>query len=303
MQKNYRFFSFIISIFFHIIILFSFSFEVSKKKQINNISINILPKNFIVHKDLFIAPDTKKKITDTKESKNNVYKTTPNTNSELPKKSKKIESSKKNPNVNVNNTSAKIDKSLNKTNSKTNNNSSKTATKNPQNKNASSKKASDNSKLTKNHAPQKKIMKKEQETQKNKEIDNHEMDPISSTLRSLEETSISNNPGKLVKNSQTSLDPKSIIKAKIEENWFHQVNLEKNNITIEILVRVLIAKDKKISNVKIKDVKCSADQEICNILVESAVKAIFLSSPIQELNEEDYELWKDFELLFDPSKN
>lgn len=71
----------------------------------------------------------------------------------------------------------------------------------------------------------------------------------------------------------------------------------------EIIVSISFNKDGIVQKVIIKDKNCYAlSNSVCQALEESAKRAVWLASPIEGLNPERYNSWKEFNLRFDPSK-
>ncbi|MBF8246617.1 MAG: hypothetical protein ISN64_01305 [Rickettsia sp.] len=291
-MREYRLAAFTISILFHVIIISILSLEFNNKKLQKNIQISFIPAHYLNSNEISLSNSKKKE--EMINGKSSKIQSPKFEKTGEKKVNKKILSSKQETKKNNSNSKSELINNSKK--------SSEITKKNDKNTNSKKPLPSNQKKINKENNTAKKLPEKNiKETSKNnsKIID----DPISSTLRSLEETNLSNKLTQEKKNisSINSLDTQSIIKNKIEKNWFHQVNLEKNNIQIEILIKILIAKDKTIKNVKVKDLKCSAEQDVCNLLVESAIKAIFTSSPFTELDEKNYTSWKDIELLFNPN--
>lgn len=71
----------------------------------------------------------------------------------------------------------------------------------------------------------------------------------------------------------------------------------------EINVFITCNKDGTIQNVKVTSKICYAlSASVCQALEESAIRAVWLASPIVGLDPERYNIWKEFKFRFDPSK-
>lgn len=168
-----------------------------------------------------------------------------------------------------------------------------------------------------------KIEKKPQNTEKkpqNTEKKNKQIDEIDALLKNLEQNSEGNNQKSNKYNSIKSKDVKAIsdspfdedkelsisetalIKQQLERNW--NIPLGTENIEkAKIRVYIALNKDGTIKQVEVKNKICpNISEATCRILVDNAKRAVFKSSPIEGLNPDRYDEWKEFYFIFD-SKN
>lgn len=99
-----------------------------------------------------------------------------------------------------------------------------------------------------------------------------------------------------------SVSEKAMITKQIEDHWnipLGAQHLELLRVTLYIALNI----DGAVAQIKIIDKKCQAASEnLCQILVNSACRAVRNASPFQNLSAERYNSWKEFQFCFDPSK-
>jgi flagellar biosynthesis GTPase FlhF len=94
----------------------------------------------------------------------------------------------------------------------------------------------------------------------------------------------------------------ALIKGQIEKHWNIPVGAE-NIDQAKIILYIAFHEDGSVKQVQIKDKACpSLSPSICQALADSAVRAVWQASPIENLSKERYSSWKEFNLGFDPSK-
>ena len=97
--------------------------------------------------------------------------------------------------------------------------------------------------------------------------------------------------------------PQSIISIKnqIEKHWRPPV-AAKNLKDARVILHITLNKDGSVKEASIKDVICPPNvDEICKLTAESAVRAVRQASPIKNLPTDRYDIWKEFNMLFNPS--
>lgn len=101
--------------------------------------------------------------------------------------------------------------------------------------------------------------------------------------------------------SPLSVTEKMLIKKQIEKQWQPPVGaLSIENIQVILHLKVL--EDGTITDVKIKDVLCPAGAEqTCDLVAQSSARAAKKASPLQNLRPNRYDIWREFDLRFDPS--
>lgn len=103
-------------------------------------------------------------------------------------------------------------------------------------------------------------------------------------------------------NSPLSITEKLIIKKQIESNWQPPIGLE-NLEDMRILLYMKLNEDGSVSSLDIKNIVCpAATIATCKIFAESVVRAIKKANPLENLSPNRYDIWKEFELNFDPSQ-
>ena len=101
--------------------------------------------------------------------------------------------------------------------------------------------------------------------------------------------------------SPLSITEKLLVKGQVEKNWRPPVGLERL-ADVRVLVHMTFEKNGEIKEVTIKDIICPLNSEnTCKLTVESAIRAVRQSSPIENLPLDRYDIWKEFDLIFDPS--
>ena len=96
--------------------------------------------------------------------------------------------------------------------------------------------------------------------------------------------------------------PQSIISIKnqIEKHWRPPVNA-KGLKDVRVVLHITLNKNGSVKDASIKDVICPPNaNETCKITAESCIKVVKEISPYK-LRDEEYDTWKEFNMLFDPS--
>jgi outer membrane biosynthesis protein TonB len=161
--------------------------------------------------------------------------------------------------------------------------------------------------------------KKEKEKPKPKKPAKQEEDPLDKIMKELEKESEGQSTTSLNKNtvskaeegkfatgnhdgeSPLSVTEKLLIKKQIEEQWQPPVgaaSLEE----VQVILHLKVLEDGTISEVKIKEVLCpTGASQTCDLVAHSAARAAKKASPLKNLRPNRYDIWKEFDLRFDPS--
>ncbi len=100
------------------------------------------------------------------------------------------------------------------------------------------------------------------------------------------------------KNLPLSITEQQIIRNQIEKNWniLNLKHLKGGSVTLKLYMNP----DGTIRKVDVKKVICyNPNQDVCKIIIENAIRAVWKSSPIVNLQYERYSIWQEYELLFD----
>lgn len=102
-------------------------------------------------------------------------------------------------------------------------------------------------------------------------------------------------------NSPLSVTEKLIVKRQIEQNWRPPIGAE-NLEDVRVLLHMQLNEDGSLKELKLIGVHCpTLAAETCQLAVDSAVRAVKKSVPLENLMPERYDVWKEFDLHFDPS--
>jgi hypothetical protein len=151
---------------------------------------------------------------------------------------------------------------------------------------------------------------------KKKKINSSDLDSL---LKNLEQSSQGNNnkskkytrsqqnkdeqesKGQYKENLTLSINERALIKQQIEKQWNIQIGA-KNIEQVKIVLYIALNKNGSISIVKVQDAICpNIPQSSCQIIIDSAIRAVQKASPIENLDPMRYDSWKEFNFLFDPS--
>lgn len=165
--------------------------------------------------------------------------------------------------------------------------------------------------------PKKKEEEKKKEEDKKKENDKKKQkqkeDELEAILKSVEKTASQNSakPKDAAKDktsastskSETyddslplSISEKDAIRSQIERNWSPPIGARDAH-DLKVVLEISLLQDGTVTDVKVKN-KSSNPTFIA--AAESAVRAVKMSSPLQNLPPDKYGSWKDVELVFDP---
>lgn len=97
-----------------------------------------------------------------------------------------------------------------------------------------------------------------------------------------------------------SISEEQAIRQQIERHWNVPIGVQDAGemvITLYIALKI----DGTVDQVKVVDAKCPASAAAtCKAAVDSAVRAVWQASPLQNLSAMRYDSWKDFQISFDP---
>lgn len=103
-------------------------------------------------------------------------------------------------------------------------------------------------------------------------------------------------------NSPLSITEKLMIKRQIESHWQPPIGLQELE-DMRILLYIKLKEDGSVSELDIKNVICpKSGISTCKIFAESVVRAVKQANPLENLSPQRYDVWKEFELYFDPSQ-
>ncbi|WP_410526139.1 energy transducer TonB [Rickettsia endosymbiont of Aspidapion aeneum] len=172
--------------------------------------------------------------------------------------------------------------------------------------------------------PVKEIKKEAQiKKEKPKEIKKKEKntDDLDSLLKNLEQSSEGNNlksskysrskqedkgkesKGNYREGSPLSISEMALIKKQIERQWNNIPAGARNNNKVQVILNITLDKIGNVEQVKIKEAICpNIAGSVCEALVDSAVRAVWQASPIENLEPARFNYWKEINFSFDPSK-
>ena len=108
----------------------------------------------------------------------------------------------------------------------------------------------------------------------------------------LEEKPVSYTPDSLSK------DEKTLIMSQVEEKWIPVVGDPKN---VEVKISLELETDGTVIKAEVTRIICLlGDEKICQLVAESAKRAVKNASPIKNLQPDRYDLWKKFDIDFYP---
>lgn len=97
-----------------------------------------------------------------------------------------------------------------------------------------------------------------------------------------------------------SITETMLIRRQIEKHWSPPVGLDSAG-GVQILITLTLSKNAHIKKLKVKNVICpKRNIAVCRLVAESALRAVKKASPIKNLSPDRYDIWGEFDLLFDP---
>jgi outer membrane biosynthesis protein TonB len=98
-----------------------------------------------------------------------------------------------------------------------------------------------------------------------------------------------------------SISEISLIKQQIERVWNKPIGIQ-NLEQLRVTLYIALNQDGSVKEVKVKETICPNITKIaCDALSDSAMRAVWQASPINNLDPQRYNSWKEFNFLFDPS--
>ncbi|WP_375331761.1 cell envelope integrity protein TolA [Candidatus Tisiphia endosymbiont of Temnostethus pusillus] len=98
-----------------------------------------------------------------------------------------------------------------------------------------------------------------------------------------------------------SISEISLIKQQIERVWSKPIGIQ-NLEQLRVTLYIALNQDGSVKEVKVKETICPNITKIaCDALSDSAMRAVWQASPINNLDPQRYNSWKEFNFLFDPS--
>ncbi|MCC8483808.1 MAG: energy transducer TonB [Rickettsia endosymbiont of Labidopullus appendiculatus] len=100
-----------------------------------------------------------------------------------------------------------------------------------------------------------------------------------------------------------SINEISLIKQQIERLWSKPIGIQ-NLEQLRVILYITLNKDGSVKEVKVKETICpNITKTACDALSDSAMRAVWQASPINNLDPQRYDSWKEFNFLFNPSNS
>ncbi len=97
-----------------------------------------------------------------------------------------------------------------------------------------------------------------------------------------------------------SITETMLIRRQIEKHWSPPVGLDSAS-GVQVMLSLKLTKDANIKQLKIKNVICpKRNIGVCRLVAESTLRAVRKAMPIKNLSADRYDIWGEFDLLFDP---
>lgn len=98
-----------------------------------------------------------------------------------------------------------------------------------------------------------------------------------------------------------SISELQAIKQQIERHWNIPIGAQ-NAGDIQITLYIALSIDGSVEQVKLIERICPASNGIvCQASIDSAIRAVWLASPFQDLSQARYDSWREFQITCDPS--
>lgn len=168
---------------------------------------------------------------------------------------------------------------------------------------------------------EKKEEKKPIEKPKEKKKQEPKTDELDSLLKNLEESSESDNVKSNKHKRSEKVDNKkeakgvyteglplsdsesSLIKRQIERHWNNIPAGARGNNKVKIIISITLDKAGNVEQAKVKEKICPGiPNNVCEALTDSAVRAVWKASPIENLDPTRFNHWKEINFNFDPSR-
>jgi len=105
--------------------------------------------------------------------------------------------------------------------------------------------------------------------------------------------------GQYDESNALSISEEQAIRQQIERNWNVPVGVQHAGdilITLSIAIKI----DGTVEQVKLVDSRCPPEMGGCRAAIDSAIRAVWQASPLQNLSSARYNSWKAFQISFDP---
>ncbi|MCC8416839.1 MAG: energy transducer TonB [Rickettsia endosymbiont of Gnoriste bilineata] len=100
-----------------------------------------------------------------------------------------------------------------------------------------------------------------------------------------------------------SISEISLIKQQIERLWSKPIGIQ-NLEQLRVILYIALNKDGSVKEVKAKETICpNITKTACDALSDSAMRAVWQASPVNNLDPQRYDSWKEFNFLFNPSNS
>jgi len=96
-----------------------------------------------------------------------------------------------------------------------------------------------------------------------------------------------------------SISEEQAIRQQIERQWNVPAGVQ-NAGEILITLSIAIKIDGSVEQVKLVESKCPPERGGCRAAIDSAIRAVWQASPLQNLSSSRYDSWKAFQISFDP---
>lgn len=95
----------------------------------------------------------------------------------------------------------------------------------------------------------------------------------------------------------------SLIKRQIERHWNNIPAGARGNNKVKIIISIILDKAGNVEQAKVKEKICPGiPNSVCEALADSAVRAVWKASPIENLDPARFNHWKEINFNFDPSR-
>ncbi len=106
--------------------------------------------------------------------------------------------------------------------------------------------------------------------------------------------------GKFNEDKPLSLSEQDTIKHQIQDKWNVPIGVQ-NASDMLITVYISLKPDGSVNQVKLLEITCpSGFDVVCKAAGDSAVRAVWEASPLKNLSPTRYDIWKEFNISFDP---
>ncbi len=108
--------------------------------------------------------------------------------------------------------------------------------------------------------------------------------------------------GQFNEDKPLSISEEQAIRQQIQDKWNVPIGVQ-NADEIIITLYIAIKPDGSVEQVKIVESKCPVSAgNVCKAAIDSAVRAVWQASPFQNLPPDRYNIWKAFNISFDPKE-